>query len=93
MSCLSIMMLVSFVNIFLRSKFLFDAYLYGGLLLFCAFICYDTAVIIEKKRIGDDDFIAHAMLLFMDFVDVFRKLLVILMKREAEKDNKKRRNN
>jgi FtsH-binding integral membrane protein len=92
-SMLSIMVLVSFLNIFLRSRFLFDAYLYVGLFVFCGFICYDTALIIEKKRMGDDDFIAHAMMLFMDFVTVFKKILIILMKREAEKDNRKKRNN
>jgi len=92
MSCLSIMMLASLLNIFLRSQILFDLYLYGGLFVFCGFICYDTALIIEKRRMGEEDYISHAMMLFIDFVDVFRHLLIILSKREADSDRKKRKN-
>jgi len=92
MSCLSIMMLASLLNIFLRSQILFDLYLYGGLFVFCGFICYDTALIIEKRRMGEEDYISHAMMLFIDFVDVFRHLLIILSKREADSDRKKKRN-
>lgn len=92
-SCLSVLLLFSFINIFLRSKFLFDLYLYGGLFVFCGFICYDTALIIEKRRMGEEDYISHSMMLFVDFIDVFRHLLIILSKREADNDRKKRRSN
>jgi len=91
MSLLSSLLLVSLVNIFIRSSFLYNVYLYGGLCVMCAFICYDTAAIIEKRRMGDEDYIGHALLLFIDFIDVFRHLLVILSRREAEKDRRKRR--
>lgn len=29
--------------------------LYGGLLAFCGFVCYDTQLIVEKFRMGDND--------------------------------------
>ena len=29
--------------------------LYGGLLLFCGFVAYDTQLMIEKYRMGDHD--------------------------------------
>ena len=43
----------------LRSPFWtsIQIYLYGGLLLFCGFILYDTQLIIEKRRMGDTDFV------------------------------------
>jgi len=92
MSMLSVLMVMSLVNIFVQSQILFSAYLYLGLLVVCGFIMYDTALIIEKRRIGDTDYIAHALMLFIDFADLFRHLLILLTKREAENERKKRRN-
>ena len=57
--------------------------LYGGLLLFCGFILYDTQLIIERRRRGDKDYVWHSLMLFVDFVDVFRHILVILMQKEV----------
>lgn len=93
MSLLSSLILLSLVNLFFRSSLLYSVYLYAGLFLVCGFICYDTAVIIEKRRIGDEDYISHALLLFIDFIDLFRHLVVILSRREADRstDRKKRR--
>lgn len=42
------------------------------------FVLYDTQLIMEKRRAGDKDFIAHSVDLFVDFVGVFRRLLIIL---------------
>jgi len=90
MSCLSVLILMSFVNLFIGSQLLFSAYLYLGLLVVCGFIMYDTALIIEKRRMGETDYIHHALLLFIDFADLFRHILIILTKKEAEKDRKRR---
>jgi len=35
----------------------------------------------ERKRRGDGDFIGHSLDLFIDFVQVFRKILIILMQK------------
>lgn len=90
MSMLSVMLFMSVVNLFIGSQFLFQAQLYLGLIVFCVFIMYDTANIIEKCRMGDTDHISHAMELFIDFVDVFRTLMVILIQKER---NNNQRNN
>ena len=42
---------------------------------------WDTQMIIEKRRRGDKDFIAHSLDLFIDFMQVFRKVLVLLMQK------------
>jgi FtsH-binding integral membrane protein len=47
-------------------------------LLFCGFIVWDTQMIIEKKRRGDGDYIGHSVELFIDFIQVFRKIVIIL---------------
>lgn len=88
---LSSMFWLAFVNVFFQSQLLFEVYLWGGLALFCGFIIWDTQMIIHKRRTGDRDFIAHSLDLFIDFIQVFRKILIILMKKE-ERNDKKRRN-
>jgi len=89
MSGLSTLLWLGFLNIFFRSTLLFQAHLWIGLAVFCGFIMFDTQMIIRKARNGDKDFIAHALDLFIDFVQVFRKVLILLMQKE-ERDNKKK---
>ncbi len=52
--------------------------LYFGLFLFCGFILFDTQLIVEKYNSGNTDYIWHSIDLFLDFVNIFRRLLVIL---------------
>eukprot|EP00088_Acartia_fossae_P004334 TRINITY_DN11854_c1_g1_i1.p1 TRINITY_DN11854_c1_g1~~TRINITY_DN11854_c1_g1_i1.p1 ORF type:complete len:237 (+),score=80.32 TRINITY_DN11854_c1_g1_i1:65-775(+) len=91
LSGLSTLMFLGLLNIFFRSQLLFQAHLYIGLAIFCGFIMFDTQVIIEKARRGDKDFIAHSLDLFIDFVQIFRKVLILLMQKEQGKEQKKRR--
>lgn len=44
----------------------------------CGFVLYDTQLIIEKRRSGDKDFVAHSVDLFIDFIGIFRRLVIIL---------------
>jgi FtsH-binding integral membrane protein len=85
-SALSIMALLRLVNIFVRSEALFDLNLYGGLLVFCGFVLFDTQLIIEKRRNGDDDFVWHAVDLFIDALDIFVRILIILTKKEKKRE-------
>ncbi|KAK7113393.1 hypothetical protein V1264_012691 [Littorina saxatilis] len=88
MSALSWLLILSFGNLFLGSAMLFDVNLYLGLFIFCAFVLYDTQLIVEKRRRGDDDYIWHSVDLFLDFINIFRKLMIILSKKESEKKRK-----
>ncbi|XP_060815371.1 probable Bax inhibitor 1 [Bombus pascuorum] len=90
-SLLNIMVLFSFVNLFLRWTIFYQAYLYIGLFLMCGFVIYDTQLIIEKYHMGSKDFILHSLDLFVDFVNIFRHLLIILTQKEMLKDQRKRR--
>jgi len=90
-SLLNVIMWLGIFNIFVGSRLLFEVKLYGGLLLFCGFIVYDTQLIVEKARAGSRDYILHGLELFVDAIQVFRKLLIILTNKEAEK--KKSRKN
>jgi len=89
LSGLSTLMWLGFLNIFFRSQLLFQAHIWIGLAVFCGFIMFDTQVIIRKARNGDKDFVAHSLDLFIDFVQIFRKVLILLMQKD-ERDNKKK---
>ncbi|RUS71036.1 hypothetical protein EGW08_021207 [Elysia chlorotica] len=88
MSGLMWLTLMGFLNIFFGSRMIFDMYIYGILALFSCFVLYDTQLIVEKRRRGDDDFIWQSVDLFLDAIQIFRALLIILTNKE---DNKKRR--
>ncbi|XP_047739838.1 bax inhibitor 1-like [Hyalella azteca] len=91
-SILSTLFFLSLVNLFFSSRLLFQANLYIGLAVMCGFVVYDTQLIIEKKRLGNDDFIMHGMELFIDFMAIFKRILVILTDKEAQNKRNRRRN-
>lgn len=85
MSALSYLLLMSFINIFFGSRLIYEVELYVGFGVFCLFVLYDTQLIVEKARRGDNDYIWHCVDLFVDFVSIFRRLLVILASKEEKK--------
>merc|ERR1711976_1069148 len=89
LSGLSILLLMSFLNIFIRSRVLFEVELYLGLLIMCGFVLYDTQLIVEKRRRGDDDFIWHCVDLFIDMIQIFRRLMIILANKEEKKKQRR----
>ncbi|XP_069034676.1 probable Bax inhibitor 1 [Lepisosteus oculatus] len=90
MSGLSLLFLLSLFNMFFGSVMLFKAHMYIGLMLMCGFVLFDTQLIIEKAEMGDKDYIWHCVDLFLDFVTIFRKLMVILAMNEKEKKKEKK---
>jgi FtsH-binding integral membrane protein len=88
LSGLSMLMWLGLLNIFFRSPALFQIHLWGGLLIFCGFVVYDTQAIMEKRRRGDKDAIRHSLDLFIDFLHLFRKILILLLQKENRNDNK-----
>ncbi|XP_069672021.1 probable Bax inhibitor 1 isoform X1 [Periplaneta americana] len=89
MTLLSALLLLSLANLLFGSYLIFQAYLYLGLLLMCGFVLYDTQLIIEKRRNGDKDFVAHSVDLFIDFIGIFRRLVIILTQKEQQKRNRR----
>jgi len=87
---LSLLLLMSVANLFLGIQIAHKAILILGLVIMCGFILYDTQLIIEKRRMGDDDYIWHCVDLFIDFVNLFRRILILLANKENE-DRRKRR--
>ncbi|KAF2282732.1 hypothetical protein P3X46_016474 [Hevea brasiliensis] len=94
-SGLSILLWLQFASsIFGGSAAIFKFELYFGLLVFVGYVVVDTQDIIEKAHLGDLDYVKHALNLFTDFVAVFVRILVIMLKNSAEREErkKKRRN-
>eukprot|EP00899_Mesostigma_viride_P006199 jgi/Mesvir1/15580/Mv03199-RA.1 len=78
-SAISLFMMMRFASlIFGGAVAVFNAELYLGLLVFCGYVLYDTQVIVEKASRGQKDVIMHALDLFVDFVAIFVRLLIIL---------------
>ncbi|KAL9264483.1 Bax inhibitor 1-like protein [Drosera capensis] len=71
------------------SVFMFE--IYFGLLIFVGYIVFDTQEIIEKAHNGDMDYVVHAMTLFTDFVGLFVRVLIIMLKNAEEKKEKERK--
>lgn len=81
------MLFASLFNIFFRSSGINWLLLYGGLVVFMTYIIYDTQIIIEKAYAGSGDFVNHSLELFIDFLAVFVRLLIILSNKEKKKKN------
>lgn len=90
MSGLTVLLLVSVLNMFFASEIVFKAHVYLGLAIMCGFVLFDTQLIIEKAEMGDKDYIWHCVDLFLDFVTIFRKLVIILSMNEKEKKKEKK---
>ena len=65
-------------------------YLMFGLLTACLYVIYDTQLIIERAERGDKDVVAHTMMLFFDLLQLFVKILQILLELKKNEENKKK---
>ncbi|KAJ7952582.1 bax inhibitor 1-like [Quillaja saponaria] len=91
-SGLSMLLWLQFASsIFGGSTAVFKFELYFGLLIFVGYIVVDTQDIIEKAHLGDLDYVKHALTIFTDFIAIFVRILIIMLKNSSEKNEKKKR--
>jgi FtsH-binding integral membrane protein len=87
-SALNMLAMLTLISIFVPSLSFMFMRIYGGLLLFSGFVIYDTQIIIEQAYEGNRDVIGHALSLFLDFVNIFIRVLIIVMRKgERRNDN------
>lgn len=92
LSVLSTLCVLSIVNLFIGSVLLYKAYLYISLAVMCGFVMFDTQLIIEKRRLGNTDYVSHGLELFIDFLSMFRKILILLTEKESQNKRNRKRN-
>lgn len=92
-SAVSLMLVLSLANMYFRSVNFHLIELYGGLVIFSGYVVFDTQMILEKAEGGNKDVVGHAATLFVDFVAIFVRILIILMKNNKGRssDNNKSR--
>ncbi|KAK7262166.1 hypothetical protein RJT34_29727 [Clitoria ternatea] len=91
-SGLSILMWLHFASsIFGGSIAFFKFELYFGLLVFIGYVVVDTQEIIERAHFGDLDYVKHALTLFTDLAAIFVRILIIMLKNSAEKNERKKK--
>ncbi|CAF1139095.1 unnamed protein product [Adineta ricciae] len=74
------MLAVALMNLFGLSQLIFNVNLYLGLLIVYGYILYDTQLIVERATHNDINYVKHAILLFIDLVDVFVRTVIVLLK-------------
>ncbi len=63
---------------------LHNVMMYGGLTLFTLYVAYDTQKMIDEYEMGEDDHLKHAVDLFIDFKNIFTRILILLMGRGGD---------
>ncbi|XP_033629403.1 probable Bax inhibitor 1 [Asterias rubens] len=89
-SGLSILMIMSLLNIFIGSTLIFRAEMYLCLAVFMGFVLFDTQLIVEKCNNGDKDYIWHSVDLFLDFINIFRQLMILLAMNNDKKEKRRK---
>ncbi|CAE7239234.1 tmbim6 [Symbiodinium sp. KB8] len=87
-SILSMLLLGSLLSFFLPWQVFTELNLYLGLAAFMGYVVYDTQVIIERSEaLGDapKDIAMDALQLFVDFLGIFVRLLIILARNSRKK--------
>ncbi|MQL68521.1 hypothetical protein Taro_000839 [Colocasia esculenta] len=91
-SGLSILLWLQFASsIFGASTAAFNVEIYFGLLIFLGYMVFDTQLIIERAYHGELDHVRDALNLYVDLVGVFVRVLVVMVKNAAEKEERKRK--
>ena len=69
---------VSLLSIFWPNPIFTNIWLYGGLLLATGMVAHDTQNAIRAYEDGDRDHVSHSLDFFMNFVMIFRRMLMLL---------------
>ncbi|XP_060930070.1 probable Bax inhibitor 1 [Limanda limanda] len=91
-SGLSLLFLLSMMNVFYGAVMMFKAHMYLGLIIMCGFVQSDTQPIEEEAESGDHDCVWHCVDLFMAVITSVRKVMAILNLDQEDKKTEKKSN-
>lgn len=60
---------------------------------FLGFVVFDSQMIVERAALGDADCVGHATTLLVDFVALFVRIAIILLRNQEKREDRERRNN
>ncbi|GBG30595.1 Bax inhibitor 1 [Hondaea fermentalgiana] len=89
-SALGMLTTLTMANFFLQSPFVHTLQIYGGLIVFCGYVSFDTQLILAKFEAGDRDYVSHAMVLFVDMMAIFTRVLVVLLRNDKDRNRRRR---
>jgi FtsH-binding integral membrane protein len=73
---------------FIRSSFIHFPLSVAGAFIFALFIIYDTHLVM--KRLSAEDYVMGVIVLYMDVINLFMKILKILQHFQQNNNNEKR---
>jgi FtsH-binding integral membrane protein len=79
------LMILSISAWFYRTPFMESAITFLGLVLFSGYIVFDTQIMILQAEKGYKDVAGHSVQLFLDFVNLFVRILRLLSKKNEKK--------
>eukprot|EP00736_Rhodelphis_marinus_P004292 Rmarinus@m.11021 len=91
MSMTSLLFWMGLLNLFWGSSLIQNMQIYAGLALFCGYVLFDTQLMLAKSDAGIFDPFLDAINLFIDFVAIFVRILIILLKNREGDRNRRRR--
>ena len=83
-SALMVLLILGISNSYFDVPFITSLRLYGGFLLFCAYVVFDTQVMIYEAEKGKTDPIHRATCFFLDFLGLYIRILEFLTKLKTE---------
>ena len=86
LNCLVLFHLIQWVFNIFPVEFVLNIDIYLGIILFSLYICYDTQKIIYDASRNYKDSVFHTLELFLDFVNVFIRILLHLIRKKKNKD-------
>ena len=84
-TALSMLIVASIIQIFVRIPLLYLIEIYGGLIIFCLYLIYDVQLIAGKGAVkfSEDDYILAAINLYLDIIGIFVRILAIFGTRDS----------
>ena len=88
MGTLYVLLFLALVNVFAGARWVQSLQLGIGLLVMMGYVLYDTQVLIFRYEHGRKDYIINALSLFIDFIGIFVRILIILLRNAEKKEEK-----